>query len=183
MVTDPGAAVERLEGLGWDLDAGQAHAGQGTRNRRLIWRDQYFELLWITDGAEARANPLRLDRRAASAGAGASPFGLGFRGRPDSTDDFWLYEDLGFPIWIHRDNERFPERPLVFALDLDAADRRPPAGADALREVRLGGPSAPSVPKFDGPPIVHTAGPHSMELVLRDAGAAHAITDGLVIRA
>jgi hypothetical protein len=83
MVTDPGQAARRLEDDGWVLDAGQAHRGKGTRNRRLAWPEQFFELLWVTDAAEARSNPLRLDRRADWTSTGASPFGLAFRGRLD----------------------------------------------------------------------------------------------------
>ena len=48
MVADPAEAVRRLEDDGWVLDTGQAHGGQGTRNRRLAWREQFFELLWVT---------------------------------------------------------------------------------------------------------------------------------------
>ena len=179
MVTEPATAIGQVEELGWTLDPGQAHEGQG----RLFWREQYFELLWITDEAEARANPLRLDRRAAWQTTGASPFGLGFRGRPDPTDGYWLYDALGFPIWVHTDNERFPERPLVFALDLDMERASADAGGDELHEVRVGGPSAPSLPEFEGPAIVHAPGPHSLELVLRPGGVRHRIAAGLVIRA
>jgi hypothetical protein len=76
------------------------------------WREQFFELLWVTDAAEARANPLRLERRADWTSTGASPIGLGFRGQiePSHSDEFWLYDALGPRIWIHRDNERFPEQ-------------------------------------------------------------------------
>jgi len=121
MVTDPGQAAARLEDHEWVLDVGQAHRGQGTRNRRLVWPEAYFELLWLTDAAEAAANPLRLDRRAAWTTAGASPFGVAFRGQIESADshEFWLYDALGPRIWIHRDNERFPERPLVLVLEAD----------------------------------------------------------------
>jgi len=104
MVTDPGQAAARLEDHEWVLDVGQAHRGQGTRNRRLVWPEAYFELLWLTDAAEAAANPLRLDRRAAWTTAGASPFGVAFRGQIESADshEFWLYDALGPRIWIHR---------------------------------------------------------------------------------
>jgi hypothetical protein len=107
MVTELRQAVRRLEDDGWVLDAGQVHRGQGTRNRRLVWHDHFFELLWVTDVAEARANPLRLDRRADWSATGASPFGLAFRGRLDAAqhDEFWLYDALGLNIWVHIDNE------------------------------------------------------------------------------
>jgi Glyoxalase-like domain len=120
IVSDPAQAARRLEDDGWVLDAGQAHRGQGTRNRRLAWPEQFFELLWVTDAAEARANPLRLDRRADWATTGASPVGLAFRGQIDPAhgDEFWLYDALGLRIWVHRDNERYPQRPLVLVLGL-----------------------------------------------------------------
>ncbi|MEY2440674.1 MAG: hypothetical protein QOJ46_100 [bacterium] len=194
MVTEPEAAAQRLEEDGWVLDAGRAHRGQGTRNRRLAWRGQFFELLWVTDVAEARANPLRLDRRADWAGTAASPVGLAFRGQldPSRGDDFWPYDALGPRIWIHRDNERHPERPLVFVLETSGAEmeqrrlRAPAALAHRrsgdLREVRVRGPSAPSLAPFAGPPVVHVQGPHGLELVAGDGAAALAVTTGLTIR-
>jgi len=195
MMTAPGPAVRRLEDDGWVLDAGQAHRGQGTRNRRLAWREQFFELVWVTDAAEARANPLRLDRRADWTTTGASPVGLAFRGQIDPTHsaEFWLYDVLGPRIWIHRDNERSPERPLVFVLETaeeEMKQRRLGAAMPAvaqrrpgeLREVRVRGPSAPRLPPFAGPPIVHVQGSHLLELVVGEEGSARQICDGLVIR-
>ena len=196
MTTDPVGAVRRIEDDGWVLDAGQAHRGQGTRNRRLAWSEQFFELLWITDEAEARANVLRLDRRADWHTTGASPFGLAFRGQidPAHRDEFWLYDALGLRIWIHRDNERVPERPLVFVLEATAdqmrqrrqraqtsdalAHRRP----GDLREVQIRGWSPPCLPAFAGPAIVYTEGAHLLELVVDDDGSAVHVSDVLVIR-
>ena len=196
MVTDPVEAARRLWDDGWVLDAGQAHPGQGTRNRRLRWPEQFFELLWVTDPAEARSNPVRLDRRADWTTTGASPFGLAFRGEvdPAHSDEFWLYEALGPRIWIHRDNELVPERPLVFVLEAaeeemeqrrplvrmsePAAHRRP----GELREVRVRGPSPPFLPPFAGPSIVYLQGPHLLELVVGHEGSARPVSDGLIIR-
>jgi hypothetical protein len=197
MVSDPDRAARRLEDDGWVLDAGQAHRGQGTRNRRLLWPQQYFELVWLTDAAEAGTNPLRLDRRAAGITTGASPFGLGFRGLIEQvdSDEFWLYDALGPHIWIHRDDERCPERPLVFVLEADAeemqhrrwqrglmseamAHRRP----GELREVRLRGPSAPSLPPFAGPRIRYELGRHLLELVVGGENPALSVSDVLVVR-
>jgi hypothetical protein len=196
MVTDPSRVVQRLEDDGWVLDAGQAHPGQGTRNRRLMWPAQFFELLWVTDMAEARANPLRLDRRAEWITTDASPVGLGFRGPMDHVqrDEFWLYEALGPRIWVHRDNHRAPQRPLVFVLEtteeqMQLRRRRVRSSAAAahrcrgdLREVRVGGPSAPSLPSFAGPTIRHLPGAHRLELIGDEDGAVRTIGDGLVIR-
>jgi glyoxalase-like protein len=197
MVTEPRRAVRRLEDDGWVLDAGQAHRGQGTRNRRLVWHDHFFELLWVTDVAEARANPLHLDRRADCSATGASPFGLAFRGRIDAPhqDEFWLYDALGLDIWVHTDNEQAPERPLVIVLQtasdqmrrrrqqmrmIDTTTHRRPG---ELREVRMHGPSPPSLPPYTGPPIVHTPGPHRLELVLDVDGTTRPVSDCLAIRA
>jgi glyoxalase-like protein len=192
LVADPGRAAQRLEDDGWVLDAGQEHRGQGTRNRRLAWPEQFFELLWVTDAAEARANPLRLDRRADWAATGASPFGLAFRGElePAHRDDFWLYDALGPRIWIHRDNERFPERPLVFVLEasheqLERRRRRPAVAhrrPGVLREVRLQGPSPPSLPAFGGPAVVSAEGPHRLVLVVAADGTVRRISEALAIR-
>jgi hypothetical protein len=197
MVADPGAAARRLEDDGWTLDAGHAHRGQGTRNRRLAWPEQFFELLWVTDREEARGNALRLDRRADWKTTGASPIGLAFRGviEPEHGDDFWLYDALGPRIWIHRDDERRPERPLVFVLEAEGeqemARRRPGVWMpDAvahrrpgeLRQVRVHGPSPPAAPRAAGPAIVFEEGPHRLELVVGDGGSELALDDALVIR-
>jgi len=196
MVSDPVRAARRLEDDGWVLDSGQEHRGQGTRNRRLAWREQFFELLWVTDPAEARANQLRLDRRADWKTTGASPIGLAFRGQldRDHSDDFWLYDALGPRIWVHCDNERFPQRPLVFALEADeqqmeqrrrrmttselVAQRKP----GPLCEVHVRGPAAPSLPRAAGPPIVYLRGSHLLELIVDRERAARPVADGLVIR-
>jgi hypothetical protein len=196
MVTNPAEAARRLVDDGWVLDAGQAHRGQGTRNRRLVWPERFFELLWVTDAAEARANPLRLDRRADWTTTGASPVGLAFRGQiePAHRHDFWLYDALGPRIWVHRDNELSPQRPLVLVLEAAEEDMeqrrlriRMPKGVahrhpGELREVRVRGPAAPSVPPFAGPPIVHAHGAHLLELVVGDQGCVRQISDGLAIR-
>lgn len=196
MVTNPDQAALRLKDYGWVLDAGQAHRGQGTRNRRLAWREQFFELLWVTDAAEARANPLRLDRRADWITTGASPIGLAFRGQidPAHNDEFWLYDALGPRIWIHRDNERAPQRPLVFVLEAaeeemkqrqlrismsEAVAHRCPG---ELCEIRVRGPSPPPVPPFAGPSIIHVPGSHLLELVVADEGSTRPISDALVMR-
>jgi hypothetical protein len=105
IVSQPEQTARWLEHHGWMLDDGQIHRGQGTRNRRLIWAEQFLELIWVINAAEASANPLRLDRRSAWGTTGASPFGLGFRGELDPSDsnEFWLYDALGPRIWIHRE--------------------------------------------------------------------------------
>ncbi|HEU0029004.1 MAG TPA: VOC family protein [Kofleriaceae bacterium] len=142
----------RATAAGWTLGDGRVHEGQGTRNRTLAFAARYLELIWVYDRGDAARNPVRLDRRAEWRTTGASPFGFGLRGQlPDELRDaFWAYQppySPGFTIWIHGDNERAPERPLVFvmeiALDQMASMRQRTQGRLALREVRLFGPHAP----------------------------------------
>ena len=195
MVAEPEEAVARLNADGWVLDAGTTHPRQGTRNRRLLWRGMFFELVWVINGDEASRNALRLDRRAAFATSGASPFGVAFRGLlgPEIVDQYWLYDSLGPRIWIHHDNESAPERPMIFVLETDRHEleqRRRLLGADEttvqpagnLREIRLHGPSAPTLPQFAGPAISHTAGQHSLELVVRGDGSLLQVGPRLTIR-
>jgi hypothetical protein len=195
MVAADGDAASRLEAAGWLLDAGIAHAGQGTRNRRLAWPEQYLELLWVADDAEARANPVRLDRRADWTHSGASPFGFALRGQLPDADigDYWLYEGLGTPIWVHRDNERAPERPLVFVLEATCREleqRRPRSRTPGmlahrrpgeLRSLHVTGPAPASLPHYDGPAIEYSRGSHHLELVIGN-GTRRRITDTLVLR-
>jgi Glyoxalase-like domain len=173
----------RLAAAGWRLDAGSTHAGQGTRNRRLRWADCYLELLWVHDAAEARHNALRLDQRAAWERTGASPFGIGLRGKLSDAErvDYWLYDGLPMPVWVHRDNEEAPERPFVFALDLD--EHRPPTVANpgALQVLHHTGPAPARLPGYRGPRIAYTPGPHRLDLVI-DRGQPVAVTAELALR-
>jgi hypothetical protein len=186
MVDDLDQTAHRLERDGWVLDPGTVHVGQGTRNRRLPWSEQYLELLCVIDDPEARSSRLRMDRRARWDSTGASPFGLGFRGSVPDTDrdDFWLYEELGARIWINHDNERFPTRPLLFVVETfdEAMEQRRPRFSHpdllahrrtgALREVHISGPASVSLPTHAGPPIVQTYGPHHLELAIGRQGPA-----------
>ncbi|HLM07551.1 MAG TPA: VOC family protein [Blastococcus sp.] len=184
MVTEAGSWARRLEAGGWWLDAGTAHPGQGTRNRRLIWDGQYLELAWIENGTEAGNNPLRLDRRADWRATGASPFGIGLRGRPAPAEEpaFWLYTDLGFPIWVHRDNEDRPERPLLFVLDLPARRGAGPARPEGrLLTVEHHGPAPADLPCFTGPSWTYRPGPHRLELFV-DRGRPVEVSEHLSLR-
>jgi hypothetical protein len=161
--------AHRLASSGWPLQQGTAHPGQGTRNRRLPLGGQYLELAWVEDRGTAANNMLALHRRADWSDTGASPFGFGFRGHLPRAQrsGFWLYDSLGFPIWIHRTNDTNPERPLVFVLELTDQDltfRRQPSPR-RLTAVRHTGPAPAAVPSFTGPPIEYTPGPHHVELV------------------
>lgn len=186
--------AERLGSGGWPLDVGTSHSGQGTHNRRLILREQFLELLWVEDEQEASRNPLRLDRRADWRRTGASPFGFGLRGQlPERLrHDYWLLEGLPMQVWVHRDNEVAPDRPLVFVLDvtptapsvLQGRDRagRPavPPSAAGLLAVRHTGPAVARLPDFSGPPVEPSSGNHRLELIV-DRGTPTTITDLLAV--
>lgn len=193
MVGDLDEVATHVENGGWMLDSGSVHPGQGTRNRRLVWPGRYLELVGITDRGEARANRMRMDRRADWASTGASPFGFGLRGELAATDrgDYWLYEDLGIRIWVHRDNEHAPERPLVFVLEMDDAHlvqrraRLRGGGRDGRRRgsleaihVHAGAPAR--LPICTGPPVTQSRGASHLELVA-GPGPAQSMTDILAI--
>src|SRR5262249_53511387 len=98
------------------------HQGQGTRNRRICFPNHYLELVWLSDAGEAAANPLRLDQRAHWKTTGASPFGVGLRGRlpPEFAHEFWSYRPPYAPttqVLIHKDNERAPSHPFLFVFE------------------------------------------------------------------
>ncbi|MBV9804885.1 MAG: VOC family protein [Solirubrobacterales bacterium] len=187
--------ADRLKRRGWLLDEGTVHTGQGTRNRRLLWPEQYLELLEVADYAEARANPLRFDLRAEWRSTGASPFGLVFRGQlPDEhRKDFVPYTDLGPLLWVHRDNLRGAARPQVFVLDTTKEDleqrrprsRRPNRLAQPrspLHEVRVCGPERARLPPHTGPSVMQSSGSHHLELVAGD-GPAQPVNQILTLRA
>jgi hypothetical protein len=189
MVPPDGEWAARLADAGWSLDAGRAHAGQGTRNRRLVLARQYLELAWVEDDAVARGNQLRLDRRADWRRTGASPFGIGLRGRlPEERQaDYRPYEGLPIRVWVHTDGERAPERPLVFVLEVDERGElpgRPPDAARAhlgeLLAVRHTGPAAPDLPPYEGPPVLSEPGPHGFSIQV-DRGRPVQVTDVLSI--
>ena len=48
-------------GLNGEVD-GRVHAGQGTANRRVIFEENLFEMIYLTSEEEARSNVLRLDQ-------------------------------------------------------------------------------------------------------------------------
>jgi len=193
VVGDLNEVASRVENAGWILDSGSAHSGQGTRNRRLVWPERYLELVGITDRREARANRMRMDQRPDWASTGASPFGFGLRGELAAADrdDYWLYEDLGIPIWVHRDNEQAPDRPLVFVLEMDkahlverrarlrAADRgRRHRGSLEAIHVQANAPAR--FPIYAGPRVTQAPGTPQLELVA-GPGPAQSMNDILTI--
>ena len=192
MVGNLDEVASRVEDAGWMLDSGSVHSGQGTRNRRLVWPERYLELVGITDRREASANRMRMDRRADWTSTGASPFGFGLRGELAAADrsDYWLYDDLGIRIWVHRDNEQAPERPLVFVLEMNEAhlvERRARLrGADrgglrgSLDAIHVQANAPARLPICAGPPVTQSRGAPQLELVA-GRGPAQSMTDILAI--
>jgi hypothetical protein len=190
LVPPDGDWADRLAAAGWPLDAGTVHEGQGTRNRRLAWEGRYLELVWVHDRAEAAGNVLRFDRRADWARTGASPFGIGLRGvlPDDEREHFWRYDGLPVTVWVHRDSEEAPERPLVVVLEVggsrgpargrDTAGR--PGGSGQLLEIGLRGPAPARLPPFDGPRVEQANGAPGLELVA-SGGRPVQVTDLLRI--
>ena len=112
--------LDALRELGFTVEFSREHPGQGTRNRLLLLQDNYLELLWLADRAEAEANMVRLDRRVDWAKTGACPFGIALRGSRAGTDVPWVRYTLeAFPITVWLDGRTLdePSLPLVFALD------------------------------------------------------------------
>ncbi len=193
MVGDPEFVASRVEDAGWMLDSGSVHPGQRTRNRRLVWSEGYLELVGITAIREAAANRMRMDRRADWATTGASPLGFGLRGELAVADRgaYWLYEDLGIPIWLHRDNEQAPERPLVFVLEMDEASlvkrRARSRSGDrddqprrSLEAVHVRATASARLPACAGPRVTQSRGTRQLELVA-GPGPPQSITDLLAI--
>jgi hypothetical protein len=179
LVDDGAAAAARAQAAGWVLDDGIAHEGQGSRNRRLWLEDQYLELLWVHDRAEAAANPLRLDRRADWRTTGASPFGFALRGEIRDKQPFWPYRPSfaqGETIWILRAPE---EEPLVFAFEGVRGKRPAPRNAAALRSVRVAAPVAlPLVLATVDPAVTWRPAetPH-LDVVVGGGAARHEISE------
>ncbi len=83
-VPDPGA-IESEWFPGCTFEPGQQHAGQGTRNRRVVLPRSYVELLWIDDAEAHDRTGLGYGPRCARE-AGACWFGVVLRGAVPDAD-------------------------------------------------------------------------------------------------
>ncbi len=146
----PEAAALRAQGL---LDSsGQAHAGQGTANRRFPFANAYLELLWVEDENEVRSTAVertQLWERWQGRNSGLCPFGLAFRPGEDGADPpfaTWSYRPSYLPadLSIEMGTGVRPTEPLLMYLPFARRDRiRPaeaagrPVGAREMVGVRL----------------------------------------------
>lgn len=90
--------AERLTRLGLAEGSPNTHPGQGTACRRFFFENAYIELFWVTDPAEAKAEPAartRLWSRWSQRAAEASPFAVILR--PGSGDGI----DPPFASWAY----------------------------------------------------------------------------------
>jgi hypothetical protein len=95
-------------------------------------------------------------------------------------------------IWVHHDNHRAPERPLVFVLELTAEQLRhraartatarqaSPQPAPAIQFIQITAAEAARLPSHSGPPITQTPGAAQLT-VHAGPGPAQPVTDILTI--
>jgi hypothetical protein len=91
-----------------------------------MMNENYLELIFMRDEAEAQNSPLVLLNRAHWRETGACPFGIALRGSIPDYDlgQFWEYKPAMLPgliLYIHRANEEKPQLPLLFVV-------KPPSG-------------------------------------------------------
>ena len=102
LCTEGAPEAERLVARGLTEGAPNTHPGQGTACRRFFFANAYLELLFVTDEAEARAEPARSTRlfeRWSRRRSGASPFGVVLR---PSSGSAGAGAKPPFPSWSYR---------------------------------------------------------------------------------
>lgn len=178
-VSPGGEEAATLTAFGLIEGTPNTHPGQGTACRRFFFANAYLELLWVCDPAEARSaisRPMYLAERWEGRGAGACPFGLGFR--PSAGGDV----GPPFPTWEYRpsylpsdmslqiaSNAALLAEPLLFYLssgrrpDCQSTDRRQimqqSAGLRELTRIDLftphAGPLSPALAAVTQTSLVH----------------------------
>lgn len=109
-VSDRAAAEQSLAALGLVASFARRHPGQGTANLCACFDNAYLEMLWPEDAAALVSAPVartRLAERACWRESGASPFGIGLRGK------------LPFPSWEYRPPFLPDDRTIAVALSSD----------------------------------------------------------------
>jgi hypothetical protein len=150
-VPTPDSGVEALREAGFVEGPSAVHRGQGTASRGFVFENAYLELIWLSDGEEARSPAVRRTRleERTRAGSHACPFGIGLRNAegtqarvPFAT---WEYKPPylpeGYAIRMAETSEDLQE-PLVFFLPWVSAPvleaPRHPNGARRVTGLHLG---------------------------------------------
>lgn len=136
-VPDHAAAEQAMADLNLTPSFERRHPGQGTANLCACFDNAYLELLWPVDEAELISAPVvrtRLAERAHWRETGASPFGIGLRGKlPFPSWDYrppYLPEDTTIPVALSSED---PRQPFVFR---SPGDARPDAWTDGRAGTR-----------------------------------------------
>lgn len=136
-VDDRAAALAALASCGLAESFRRVHEGQGTANICACFDNAYLELLWPEDqGALASVSVARtrLAERSRWRDTGASPFGIGLRGRiPFPTWEYrppYLPDGAGIAIALGSED---PRQPFLFRSPVEA---RPDQWSDGLAGAR-----------------------------------------------
>jgi len=124
-VPDQGA----FDPTGFTLEPGQVHAGQGTRNVRVMFDRNYLEVLWIDDAEALARSGLDFAARCVRP-ARAVPFGCVLRGAipAELRARFVPYPLPGAPgVVLMRLADQSAEAPFVAVFEVDESEARWPA--------------------------------------------------------
>lgn len=132
-VEDRAAALAALDACGLTESFRRRHDGQGTANVCACFDNAYLELLWAEDQSDLISVSVartRLAERSRWRENGASPFGIGLRGRiPFPTWDYrppYLPDGMGIPVALGSED---PRQPFLFR---SPAEARPDQWTDGL---------------------------------------------------
>jgi hypothetical protein len=130
---EPGELLT-LRRLGFTSAFSRRHTGQGTANELILFPQNYLELLFLFDRAEAEESLVRLDRRCDWRKSGASPFGVALRGPKSSVSDTsWVHyrpQGMSEGVWLAEATLEDPSLPLLFVFDQADAAAGGPASRD-----------------------------------------------------
>lgn len=141
-VPDRASALAALKSCGLAESFRRSHDGQGTANVAACFDNAYLELLWAEDPAELVSVSVartRLAERSRWRETGASPFGLGLRGRlPFPTWDYrppFLPEGSVVPVALGSDD---PRQPFLFRSPAEARPDQWTDGSAGKRQQAAG---------------------------------------------
>ncbi|MCR6631979.1 MAG: VOC family protein [Magnetospirillum sp.] len=123
-VEDRAAALAALKACGLEESFSRSHDGQGTANVAACFDNAYLELLWPEDQGELVSVSVartRLAERSRWRETGASPFGIGLRGRlPFPTWEYrppYLPDGMAIPVALGSED---PRQPFLFRSPAEA---------------------------------------------------------------